>query len=585
MNNKIAFGITTFLRDHLMMECVKASINYTPQNSIIIVADQGYKTGEKAQFKAKHKRVQYNYIPFDCGLSAGRNFLVKKAKELSCKYIVIGADSIFFEESMQYIDIVTRCLEDTDFDLIGFDLRNRIPWEAWINLIPGKGFELDFLRRKTGEFNQRENYQPYIRDNNTCVVYPVELVKNFFLAKVDALLECPWDEDLKTCFHPKTPIIIKDGYDRKKIKYISSLFPKSVKQNSYYGYKKGKLSIWTPSGWKKLLAISKKSTKEKMYKIFTNTGCVFLTENHPLVINKKEIKAKDLKIGDTIEINNYPKLNSNLHVNKDWAWLLGFFLAEGTCKRNKAYRIEFTNQNITFLKKCEKILNKIGIECKWYIDKNRKDRCNFLRVFDAKLLQSYFDEFYIDNEKNIPYYVYNFDISSRKSFLKGFHDGDGFKSFKFPISICQKSANIINGLIWLNHENFKSWKIKQLKNKHGEWFTLNLKTEFKEYYPNKITKIEIIDYGEEVYDLECEDHIFCAGINNISVHNCEHEDFFYRFKEAGKKVGWTQFCSGNYVDEKPSEYKRYRDRMYSEFRNILQKKYNITGWISYKNYK
>lgn len=199
MDTKIAFGITTFLRDHLMMECVKTTVNAVPLNSVILVADQGRESEEKKVFVEKHKSVKCTLLPFDCGLSAGRNFLVKQAKELGCEYIVIGADSIFVDESMIYVEELTRCMETSNIDLIGFDLKNRIPWEAFVELIPGKYFELDFVRTKQGAFNSQN--VKLIQNDANALIYKCELVKNFFIAKVDALLECPWDEDLKLFEH------------------------------------------------------------------------------------------------------------------------------------------------------------------------------------------------------------------------------------------------------------------------------------------------------------------------------------------------------------------------------------------------
>ena len=62
----------------------------------------------------------------------------------------------------------------------------------------------------------------------------------------------------------------------------------------------------------------------------------------------------------------------------------------------------------------------------------------------------------------------------------------------------------------------------------------------------------------------------------------DHEDFFWRFKQAGYGVYWTPDIVANYIKCVPHEYLLYRKRMYKEFRKVLQKKYNITGWVIYK---
>ena len=155
--NKTVVGITTFLRPDLVKRCV-ATIRVARPNLDIIVVDQN-----KEPVIIEYEKCKVFSVPFDCGLSASRNFLVKKAKQLGYENIIIGADSIFFGSDMSNLDLAERTLEDGEFELIGFNLKNRIPWEAWITLIPGKGFELDFLRKKNGNFTPREDYAIYVR--------------------------------------------------------------------------------------------------------------------------------------------------------------------------------------------------------------------------------------------------------------------------------------------------------------------------------------------------------------------------------------------------------------------------------------
>ncbi|MDI6729839.1 MAG: hypothetical protein QMD44_13080, partial [Thermodesulfovibrionales bacterium] len=61
----------------------------------------------------------------------------------------------------------------------------------------------------------------------------------------------------------------------------------------------------------------------------------------------------------------------------------------------------------------------------------------------------------------------------------------------------------------------------------------------------------------------------------------EHEDFFWRYKQAGYKVCWTPDIIGNYINYKPAGYVKYRNRQYSEFREILFRKHNLNNWVEY----
>jgi len=261
---------------------------------------------------------------------------------------------------------------------------------------------------------------------------------------------------------------------------------------------------------------------------------------------------------------------------------LGFFLAEGTCK-GSCDRIEFTNQNIEYLKTCERTLNSLGIDCMWYSKPGRKDKCHFLRVKSPGLLINYFKEFYDNNDKTIPYFVYNFNKNSRFAFLKGFFDGDGSKSILKPMMLAQKEATIINGLIWITQDMFKNYSIASRENKFGKWFNLNLK-EYSIKNEDAIKKITKGTTASYVYDVECDTHQFCAGIGNVLVHNCEHEDHCYRLKLEGFKTLWTDSITATYINDKPDEYKQMRNRLYSEYKEILKKKYKFDpmgSWLMY----
>jgi glycosyltransferase involved in cell wall biosynthesis len=69
---------------------------------------------------------------------------------------------------------------------------------------------------------------------------------------------------------------------------------------------------------------------------------------------------------------------------------------------------------------------------------------------------------------------------------------------------------------------------------------------------------------------------------DVELKTADHEDFFWRFKQAGYRVAWTPDISGRYIEYKPLQYLKYRNRMYSIFRKKLLKKYNLRSWVTYK---
>lgn len=106
MNNyKIAILITTFLRDGLLYKTLQTIVDNYPDNSIVLIADQGYSSLEKltniSYFKSQIP-VEYYPIPFDSGLGFAKNFLVQKALEFQILYCLVMPDSIQFTETYNF---------------------------------------------------------------------------------------------------------------------------------------------------------------------------------------------------------------------------------------------------------------------------------------------------------------------------------------------------------------------------------------------------------------------------------------------------------------------------------------------------
>jgi hypothetical protein len=154
-------------------------------------------------------------LPFDCGLSYARNKLVEKAHELGVNYCLIGADSIKFTESMQQVSCLTRFLSYNrgfGIDLLGFELKDRIGWEAKLDL--KNSFILDFIdktERPDEEYAMLDNMKPsedWICGDGTSPmvgrvinIFHCDIVRNFFLASTKSLLDVRWDDNLKMAEH------------------------------------------------------------------------------------------------------------------------------------------------------------------------------------------------------------------------------------------------------------------------------------------------------------------------------------------------------------------------------------------------
>jgi GT2 family glycosyltransferase len=220
MENSIAILYTTFLRDNLMYETLNSIIQHNPNNYLILVADQGEYSEEKISFIKKIYNCNYYLLPYDCGLSYARNFLVQKASEFHIPYCILTADSILFTEHCNFVNIINFMKTDPKIAKVGLKLNNRVAWEFNLDLIKGDSFILQVSK-------------DYITHNQT-PYHKVDICKNFFLATTESLLAVPWDNELKLLEHEDHCWRLKQaGYktftvDTYSAEYISS---KNAKYN------------------------------------------------------------------------------------------------------------------------------------------------------------------------------------------------------------------------------------------------------------------------------------------------------------------------------------------------------------------
>lgn len=245
---KVAILITTFCRDDLVCNTINSLLKYKPSNWKIYVIDQSKYHKENKTKLYEHQDIFVKYAPFDCGLSYARNLGVKAIKEDRFDYVLLGADSIEFTEKTKGIEQLLPYFKR--YDLIGLDIENRIKWEAKLDLIKNKYFELDFINTTCKTCNP-----------NKLIIYKCDIVRNFFIAKTDLLIKSPWDENLKMREHEDffmrlKQINTKIGYINKfKGKYTGEKYKKSSSEyarirqtNMYQGlmYLKSK---WNIDGW------------------------------------------------------------------------------------------------------------------------------------------------------------------------------------------------------------------------------------------------------------------------------------------------------------------------------------------------
>lgn len=570
----VDFIIKTFHR-YDALKVLLDSIYYYYPTATITVLDDSEIIDDK--FYDNYRGVKLIKTKFDIGLSEGRNRLIKATKK---KYVLLLDDDFEFTiatDISKFIDIIES---DRKIGVVGgmcTEQGQEIHYEH--NVVLGK----DKILRLLPDKNKWQKIKGIKCRKTGCVL-------NFGLFRRELFKDILWDKDLKVAehsIHGDEPVIVKrnNSIDIIPIKELMSPTRlNGIVKSRKEPYIDRNVMIWTEKGFIKIKNVIAHKCNEKMVNLRTNNSCIDVTEHHSLVVNGKKIKPSDIGLGGKIQTLVYPKLKNKVQVDKDYAWMLGFFLGDGSYTYNKSDRIQFTNQKIDFLNKAKKGLEKIGADS--FIinsDKNRKDRCYFLDVKFPKIFSGIFKEFYTkDRLKKIPRFVFNFDKESRIEFFNGFLAADGGKT-ENNINFSQKSAVCVQGLLYLISDVYKYKNVYKDENKFGKWYSINVyKNKQKTFKQVDVVKnLQFYNYNGLVYDVEVDDsiHTFSAGVGNVNVHNTA---FYYKFPHKKWSIIYTpQVIVVHHRKRDNANYVKYRMRS-KYFMNLFVNKYGFKDYLDVK---
>lgn len=198
----VTIVIKTLDRYYCLKPLVKSIIKKYP-NSTILIGDDGIVTCKKQiekDFKG-NKKIKVYELPYDCGLSYGRNFLVSKVKT---KYFCLCDDDFIFDKKTD-LESALKILKKENLDIIGGYMRNYKIINSYKDYIIRLG-------QKILHYELPTNYMGNItiNDDEILVDYKIkyfpeyeitDIVHNFFIAKTDSLKKCGWDNDLKLQEH------------------------------------------------------------------------------------------------------------------------------------------------------------------------------------------------------------------------------------------------------------------------------------------------------------------------------------------------------------------------------------------------
>jgi len=348
-----------------------------------------------------------------------------------------------------------------------------------------------------------------------------------------------------------TPIYIRNKQNRAiEIVPICDLykgyekFPEGRHQCWYRKFKT--TEILTHQGWKDLKGVIKKENvkNKSLFYVRTMDGMVKGTEDHCYFVNNVEKKLCELNRFDRLDTYS-PEFNTNNKhsISEDVAWLLGFWIAEGsTLKQESDGRLELSNTNLSLIEKSKVIMDN-NFCCKTEINKldffNKSTQYRLICSKEKQisfLLSSCLS--WPSKIKKIPIFILNAKENIKKSFLDGFFEGDGSHNntkIGLPKQYYNDSLCVIGGLRYL----LRSLGIKTHLNIHTtrpQQCRLHENTGKQMICDNEIRNIIESIKPEFLYDIETEVGTFVTPVGDIVIHNSSMGKHALLMAQACRKI-------------------------------------------------
>jgi glycosyltransferase involved in cell wall biosynthesis len=187
LNDDVTIGIKTFFRRPCLRRCIASIRKFYPSIQIIVADDspKDIQTKNVKEF-GRLPGVKILGLPFDVGLSAGRNAIVKAC---DTKYLQIIDDDTIFRNKTK-IEILYRFLEEhNEYNLIGGNSAKR-----------DHGYICTYLEIRGHKLYLRRKHFGLI-PNNICKAVRTHRCLNYFMAHTEALQNHLWDARLKIAEH------------------------------------------------------------------------------------------------------------------------------------------------------------------------------------------------------------------------------------------------------------------------------------------------------------------------------------------------------------------------------------------------
>jgi len=202
VENIVTIGIKSFVCDssnEMFLQNLIKSIRLNYRRIRIIIGNDGPISLNDFPWFRKDEYLDELHIPYDAGISRGRNIMVQKT---NTPYFLLLDDDHLFDENTRIEDALAGLLVN-NFDIVGLRVHNLPGIEErernGINIPRYVATVSKFQNRKLTLCVWNENNGPDVR--NLKVPVKVDVLHNAFIAKTQILIENPWKDYLKVNEH------------------------------------------------------------------------------------------------------------------------------------------------------------------------------------------------------------------------------------------------------------------------------------------------------------------------------------------------------------------------------------------------
>lgn len=326
-----------------------------------------------------------------------------------------------------------------------------------------------------------------------------------------------------------TPIFIRKG---KFIDFIeiSELVWGSEDRSRTQEVRKD-IDVMTHKGWCKINYIKKHKVDKPIYRILINDGYVKVTGDHSLFKKGKAIKGCDINIGDKLDKVDFTDNNKSESMTEEFAEVLGFFVAEGSCDKYKGsmYSWALNNNDIEPLEKYKKVLEAHYCSEFYYIESKHNEGYDSTWELIPKNMKNKVQDFRTwcytkSGMKKVPKVILNSNKKIMKAFIKGYLKGDGYLN-KHKVYLSDSNSYILTaGLVYLYKKLGIEYSISDRKDKLNILGLRQLRSDCERSKRSRkigVKNITKVEHNDFVYDIGTEHGTFVGGIGNYVYHNSD----------------------------------------------------------------